>query len=159
MGREIRRVPPNWNHPKNRYGNYQSMIDKTFEAACTEWEAGLAAWVLEDHEETYWEYEGLPPNDRSYYRPWIDKEATWYQLWETVSEGSPVSPPFETKEELSSYLAEHGDFWDHGRGWGHRRATAFMEDEWAPSMAMVDGRMYEAKDIPLLNKDTPSSRG
>ena len=30
----------------------------------------------------------------------------YYQLWETVSEGSPVSPAFKTKFELAKYLAK-----------------------------------------------------
>lgn len=30
-----------------------------------------------------------------------------YQMWETVSEGSPISPPFATKEELADWLGEH----------------------------------------------------
>ena len=32
-------------------------------------------------------------------------EGTGYQLWETVSEGSPVSPVFETKEKLCKWLS------------------------------------------------------
>jgi len=31
----------------------------------------------------------------------------WYQMWETVSEGSPISPAFETPEELARWLAEN----------------------------------------------------
>lgn len=30
-----------------------------------------------------------------------------YQLWETCSEGSPISPPFATPEELADYAVEH----------------------------------------------------
>ena len=30
-----------------------------------------------------------------------------YQMWETVSEGSPISPPFETPEELAHWLADN----------------------------------------------------
>lgn len=28
----------------------------------------------------------------------------YFQLWETVSEGSPVSPPFETEEALAAHM-------------------------------------------------------
>ena len=28
----------------------------------------------------------------------------WYQVWETTSEGSPISPAFETPEELAEWL-------------------------------------------------------
>ena len=36
-------------------------------------------------------------------------------MYGTVTEGTPVSPPFETPEELAAYLSKHGDFWDQKR--------------------------------------------
>jgi hypothetical protein len=160
MGREVRKVPPNWEHPKDERGHEQPMFDQTFAEAAQEWKDAFAAWERgerpsycsqESRNLEHWEYHGGPP-DRAYYRPWSDEEATWFQLWQTVSEGSPVSPPFETKEELASYLAEYGDFWDQMRGhggWGMERARAFVEAGWAPSMAIVNGEILESKDIPL----------
>lgn len=161
MGREVRQVPPNWDHPRDARGEYKSMYNQTFEQAAAEWKAGFSVWEAGDRPaeyaaDEYWEYAGDPPSDREDYRPWSDEEATWFQLWETVSEGSPVSPPFATKEDLANYLAKNGDFWDQHRGaggWGHRRAAAFMEDEWAPSMMVSGGQMYESKDIPLALAD------
>ena len=47
MGREIRRVPPNWDHPKQEGwsdGRMQPMYDQTFEQAAAEWKDGFAAW-------------------------------------------------------------------------------------------------------------------
>lgn len=117
MGREIRRVPPNWAHPKRdphkppyRDDVPQPMFDRSFDDVFAEWLAdfdrirsgaltdierecyprGLADWLLDEGQ----------PHDPAYYRPWKDEEATWFQLWQTVSEGSPVSPPFPTREEL-----------------------------------------------------------
>jgi hypothetical protein len=149
MSREIRRVPPNWEHPTiQEYGKPrdQPMFDENFDDAFARWLndfARIRADDLTNAEREYWP-RGLldwladysPPNP-AYYRPWKDEEATWWQLWQTVSEGSPVSPPFATKEELANYLAEHGDFWDQKRGhggWGLPRAKAFVEAGWAPSM-------------------------
>ncbi|MDJ0513000.1 MAG: hypothetical protein QNJ62_06120 [Methyloceanibacter sp.] len=113
---------------------------------------GLADWLQDD---------GVPPNP-DYYRPWKDEEAIWFQVWETVSEGTPVSPAFETKGELIDYLAENGDFWDQKRchepdwqrlwggtpgvsGWGHERAKAFVNAEWAPSMVVTGGQAIDGK--------------
>ncbi len=31
----------------------------------------------------------------------------WYQVWETTSEGSPISPAFETPEELAHWLVDN----------------------------------------------------
>ena len=168
MGREVRRVPPNWQHPTQMYVSgpgYKPMFDQTFAAAVAEWEEGRRRWNAgkdPDREsyknddgsyQTYAEWHGEKPDDPSYYRPWEDAEATWFQLWETVSEGTPVSPPFATLEELAQHLAKYGDDWDMRRGqrgWGLARARAFCKEGWAPSMMIADGRLYEAKDIPLV---------
>lgn len=62
-----------------------------------------------------------------------------WQLWETTSEGSPVSPAFATAEELARWLTsdEGGD----AIGFGHSRAELtygqalkFVGVGWAPSM-------------------------
>lgn len=176
MGREIRRVPPNWDHPKvvDSYGRTvsQTMYDRQYSEAEAEWLAELDAFRAgtSASNEYYtsvgeWiEGEGPCPHpDR--YRPWTDAEATWFQVWETVSEGTPVSPPFATQEELIEYLAAHGDFWDQKRcwehswtslyggtygvsAWGRARAERFVQNEWAPSLAVIDGVMYRGTDIP-----------
>lgn len=151
MGREIRHVPPNWDHPVDDRGNFKPMFDDTFEHASAEWKQEFCDWESgkrpeyynesEDGKPEFWEWHGGPP-DREYYRPWKDEEATWFQLWETVSEGSPVSPPFATKEELITYLADNGDFWDQGRdgrgGWGRISAEAFGRHESASSFMIIN---------------------
>ena len=171
MGRKIRMVPANWDHPKSSNDDrLQPMYDQNYERAATKWKADFAAHDPSKCDgEEYWEYYGNPP-EREYYRPWKDEDATWFQLWETVSEGTPVSPPFATKEALALYLAENGDFWDQKRcwnrgscetfgmtygepGWGMDRARAFVEAGWAPSMAIMDGEILASKDINLALKD------
>lgn len=118
MGREVRKVPPNWNHPRtgfNRGLGYQPMFDETFED-------GLKRWEEEKDE-------GDAPPSPDYFRPWKDGEGTWYQVWETLSEGTPVTPPFETKEELIDYLVDRGDFWDQEQGrkpWARDKAEKLV---------------------------------
>ena len=127
MGREIRRVPPSWDHPKKSNGEYQPMHDRSYHAAIDDWRREFG------------DEAGNQP-ERECYRPWEESEATWYQLWETVSAGTPVSPPFETKEQLAAYLATCGDFWDQKRGrggCGMDAAEAFVEVGWAPSLVAV----------------------
>lgn len=159
MGREVRKVPPNWQHPLDERGNPQPMNDEEFSTAARRWKNEFSKWEAgerpdyadsEDGLLEFWEWDGGPP-DRKYYRPWTDADATWFQLWETVSEGTPVSPPFATKAELDAYLAEHGDFWDRRRGrggWGREVADAFLELGFAPSGMVVDGRVVEGRDVP-----------
>jgi hypothetical protein len=54
-----------------------------------------------------------------------------WQLWETVSEGSPISPVFATEDELASWMSdpERGDQWVPGHV-----AAKFIADGWAPSL-------------------------
>jgi hypothetical protein len=156
MRREIRRVPANWDHPRKMFisgPGYQPMFNQTFATAVAEWKEAKRKWDAgEDPDqakygkgcESYADWAGECPDDPSYYRPWSDAEATWYQLWETVSEGSPVTPPFATLDELAQHLAKCGDEWDTQRGrsgWGIERAKAFCKVGWAPSFVMSEGRM------------------
>jgi hypothetical protein len=161
MGREIRRVPPDWEHPMYMHqylGHPMQMVphplfDEVYEDALAEWEAGKTAWDADEPLPTDWEtpkrcrsqiqaeypedtvsfeeWHGEPP-DPAYYRHrrWTTEEATAYQVYETVSEGTPVSPVLKTREELIAWLTS-----DHP-GWGamsRAGAEAFAEDAWVPS--------------------------
>lgn len=122
MGREIRKVPPHWEHPKRKCPHepwaggcydakqhngqcYQPLCDKDFNACIAKWE-----------------------------------QPTWYQVYETVSDGTPVTPPFATTQELIEYLVQYGDFWDQHRGdggWIRAYAERFVESEWSPSLVVI----------------------
>jgi hypothetical protein len=59
-----------------------------------------------------------------------------YQMWETVSEGSPISPVFATPEELARWLADTG-----ASAFGDMTATyeqwlATCKKGWAPSAVL-----------------------
>jgi hypothetical protein len=167
MGRKIRKVPPNWDHPRKRFAwgiDFVSMWDRSFDEANAEWATdrdrvargemdefeascykNVAEW-LEDHP-------APNSNDTVLWRPYSKEEATWFQLWQTVSEGSPVTPPFATIEELADYLATNGDFWDQSRrpgrsGWGKETADAFCKVGWAPTFVVTDGNGIEGKFAP-----------
>ena len=160
MGREIRRVIPNWDHPRNEGGNYQPMYDACAGQRFDEWLIDFEKFKNHELSEIAEEYgydvnnpysafcdwDGGPP-DHSYYRPnWDESEAIWWQVYETVSEGTPVSPPFKTQDELIDYLVENGDFWDQKRRedssphfmncdpWKREVAEKFVKGPgWAPS--------------------------
>ncbi len=183
MGREIRRVPPNWSHPTQmrfcfepRKGytkklSYRAMLPTPHAEALSEWQAEKRKWDAGERpsycsaDTTFTEYFGDEPI-AEHYVPFSADDATWFQLWETVSEGTPTSPPFETLDELAAYLAEWGDFWDQSRavegmpvreierllvesdhkyefkaGWGRERADAFCRSGWAPSMVIRGGEV------------------
>ena len=152
MGREIRMVPPNWEHPKGDNSGYQSLYDEDYPSAVKEWKEGYALWEAGTHPDQedyeYWDWMGMPP-DEVMYRPAFIEDATWFQIYETVSEGTPVSPPFKTKPELVDYLVEHGDFWDQDRGdggWERKNAESFVGTGFAMSaMARVKDGKAEIK--------------
>lgn len=41
------------------------------------------------------------------WKPTEPESGEYYQLWEDTSEGSPMTPPFETPEELANYCVEN----------------------------------------------------
>jgi hypothetical protein len=175
MGREIRRVPANWEHPKEKKFDpfrrveneaYKPMLDSPFAPAMREWIAGWESWERGERpshctgdyvDMPYWEWGGNPPNPE-YYRPdWPEEEMTWFQVYETVSEGTPVTPAFATKGELVDYLVENGDFWDQKRRaegdsfmrctpWPRKEAEAFVGVGWACSMAIVNGEVMSGTE-------------
>ncbi len=158
MGREIRRVPAGWFHPeqecKHRPGcrypiNAPGLcfipLRKDFKEASDQWVAGFMAHrhTAEPRDpEYFWEYEGPPP-EREDFVDYEGSPATWFQVYETVSEGTPVTPSFATQDQLIDYLVKHGDSWRWRQGTGgYTRAQAekFVKTtEWVPSMTMGPG--------------------
>jgi hypothetical protein len=156
MGREVRRVPKDWQHPtKKRYNSltgreeeiYQPMFDEPFGPAMEAWYAGWKAWESgedpdrKDHDMPYWEWDGGPP-DPEYYRPdWPEETRTHLMMYEDTSEGTPISPAFETPEELARWLADNGAsaFADHTATYEQWLATC--RGSWAPSAVIENGVM------------------
>jgi hypothetical protein len=54
-----------------------------------------------------WEGYLRPNNAPKYWRPTEPPSGEGYQLWEIVSEGSPVSPVFALPEELAQWCAKN----------------------------------------------------
>ena len=126
MSFDVRRVPANWEHPTERTNtgeNYLPLLDQSFIEAVAEWKASYAAWERGERPSyfraesystdlQYWEYECAPPSDRSLHRPdWTQAERTHYQLYESVSEGTPVSRPMPSIDALAEWLANNKVQW------------------------------------------------
>ena len=137
MGREVRKVPAGWNPPKDK-----PHYDTDYGTWCREWKAGYERWKthpeLPDLE--YWEWTSVP--DKALCRPaWRDEERTHFMMYETTSEGTPISPAFATPEELARWLADTG-----ASAFGPTTATY---EQWlrvclgghAPSAIVVDGHL------------------
>ncbi|MDB5236909.1 MAG: hypothetical protein JWL88_11 [Parcubacteria group bacterium] len=81
MSREVRRVPAIWEHPKRVDGKYIPLLEA-------------------DPED--------PPEESDRHMPnWPVSERTHYQMYETTTEGKPISPVCETPEELARWLADN----------------------------------------------------
>jgi hypothetical protein len=132
------------------------MHDWEYQPRLAEWIAAYQLWERGEHpdqakyaEETkgkqYWEWTGGPP-DPAYYRPVWTAEPTCYQVYEDVSEGTPVGPVLESKEAVVAWLI--------GQGHSEHAARAFAEDGWAPSFVMVGGRVASGIDAHDLMPKT-----
>jgi hypothetical protein len=62
-------------------------------------------------------------------------EGEGWQLWETVSEGSPISPVCKTPESLARWMSSDAYSWGASRGGelSYDSALAFIKAGWAPS--------------------------
>ena len=140
MGREIRMVPPGWEHPKDKRGKFIPLLKMT----AGEYDAEAKAFKRRD-------FSVMP----SYFRPeyfdgtfedWAGRRqptrrmpdfpagtATHWMMYESTSEGTPISPAFATAEELARWLADTG-----ASAMGSMTATyeqwlATCRAGWAPS--------------------------
>jgi len=125
MGREVRMVPADWEHPVDDYRRKHIPLYDGYEEELVRWKAEHEKWNegfvwdydskgwvprdLEDsfHQGEYWDYAGGPPEREDYMLIGVPREErTHYMMYETTSEGTPISPAFPTKEELARWLAD-----------------------------------------------------
>lgn len=118
MGREVRRVPANWKHPKNAHGQFIPLFDgHDYAEWAKEWDEGAAKWARRefpkyasenDRKMTYTAWAGFRPNKKAFMPDWPETERTHYMMYETTTEGTPISPAFATQEALAQWLADTG---------------------------------------------------
>lgn len=127
--------------------NFHPLHDIDYESAAQEWLAEFDQWRAGAHPHQdadtpyYWEY-STPPDRESYReRKWTAEEATHYQIYETVTEGTPVSPVFASLDELVE--------WCVGQGYSRRVAEGFATKGWVPSMVMDLQRGIFAEGIEI----------
>lgn len=88
------------------------------------------------------------PEDEQAAEAWTRSEpptGDGYQIWETVSEGSPISPVFATPEELARHMA--GKKGGGDKGSSYETWLKFINGPgWAPSMVMDSGGVRTGAD-------------
>lgn len=157
MGREVRRVPKDWQHPKNEDGHYVPLFGSGFAVRDAEWQEGYEKWqqgLVRDYATNGWkpkpaeygsarfsDYDGDRPNPDDYMPKWPAEQATHLMMYETCSEGTPISPAFETPEELARWLADNNASAFGRMGATYEQWLATCRGAWAPSMVIANGRM------------------
>lgn len=136
MGKEIRMVPENWEHPQHENGNHKPLYDSKYAEEAKDFlemanEEGLQEAV---------DYMGCPDSE-DYMPDWKPEEKTCLQMYETCSEGTPISPVMKTPEELAKWLADNG-----ASSFGSMTATyeqwlPICKGGYAPSAVVVNGKM------------------
>ena len=96
MGREVRRVPEHWQHPEDDSGEYIPLM-RDYRAALE---------YRNPHHEWY-DPEGTDPDPAKYIPEWPENEKTHIQMYETCSEGTPISPVMDTPENLAHWLEDN----------------------------------------------------
>ena len=167
MGRELRRVPGDWQHPRDGRGRLLPLLGHAFASRCAEWEDGIALWMkgkrngyvdgksqVVEHdepctEEAFSDWDGERPDADDYMPDWPEAERTHFQWYENVSEGTPLSPPMPSAEALSEWLASNPG----------RSVPELTASEWArvieqgfamsmvmsPGIGIVDGATFAAR--------------
>jgi hypothetical protein len=150
MGREIKRVALDFDWPLNKVWRGYLLP----QARCPE-----CGYLPDDNGEPIPPETGPPKPDcetcyGDTHRPKEEPPGgEGWQVWETVSEGSPITPVFPTPEALVDHLCAYGDGWSQ-KPPSRQAAEAFVKSGWVPSMVMVDGRCLSGIDAAaLLVKD------
>lgn len=113
MGREVRRVPADWQHPKEQKPDwstgrmtdrYKPLHDGSYAQAAKDFLEKANAEGLEAATDYY----GAAPMPDEYMPDWPAEQRTHYMMYEDTSEGTPISPAFATPEELARWLADTG---------------------------------------------------
>lgn len=79
--------------------------------------------------------------DAEAWEPTGPPEGEGWQLWETVTEGSPISPAFATPQRLALWMASPEYRWGASKDEtiSYESALAFVRSGWAPSFVSTPG--------------------
>jgi hypothetical protein len=175
MGREIRMVPADWQHPRDEVGRLKPLHDG-FNKNLADWNEGndkwrqgfISRWTPSGYEweprgdtcktcKSYADWAGDQPKSDDYMPDWPASERTHLMMYETTSEGTPLSPACATPEELARWLADNG-----ASAFGRETATydqwlTMCRRGWAPS-AVMSARGLES-GVAALSLTPERSKG
>lgn len=167
MGREVRMVPPGWTHPVEftpRGIRFKPLHGCSFSEELAEWEDGAAAWergeirnygpgerwkpksesALECAD--FAEWHGAKPSSEDYMPDFAPGTATLYCMYEDTSEGTPISPAFETPEELARWLVDNNASAFGGEPASYEGWLRVAKGGFAPSMVLSSAGLQTGVD-------------
>lgn len=174
MGREVRRVPADWQHPKEQAPDWKTgqMVERfkplfpgerykpevdEWDAECAKWKAGWRPDYCVDPESIALEYEqyaGQRPHRDDYMPNWPTEQRTHFMMYEDTSEGTPISPAFATPEELARWLADTEASAFAGQTASYEGWLRVANGAWAPSLVFTtDTGMTSGVDAIYIEKD------
>lgn len=130
MGREIKRVALDFDWPTYKvwpgfcYQTPDCQIESCPDAHDSELPWSKEAMCAFHH--ALWEATAYPKLEPPPGEGW--------QLWETVTEGSPISPVFAEREDLVGWLCSPAYQWGISSPMQREQAERFVDSGWAPSM-------------------------
>lgn len=150
MGRQVKRVPYNFNWPLEKVWWGYKITTKIPCQYCVRHTGDSYCPVCEGEGVVY---------------PIIEvPDGNWYQLWDTTADGAPLTPPLETIEELTDYCVSNqvpafSDICPTRDAW----MEFFKQSEKlpclsSPELAIVDGEILDgvsALSRYLENRDIP----
>jgi hypothetical protein len=165
MGREVRKVPKNWQHPKNDNGQLIGLLGDSFKEALKDWDEQYKKWKQglcqsykdypnityvpisdENKQMSFSEYYSCRPIKSEYMPEWKEEEKTHFQMYEICSEGTPISPVMETPEELARWLVDNNASAFGSSGASYEGWLRVCNGGYAPSATMVDGKLESGVD-------------
>lgn len=129
---KLRRVPENWAHPKDANEQYIPLLDGSYSEYSQKYDLDKEMWnkgfyegldkVLNASKEPNWipveeedkqlsfeEWDGEKCKPEDFRPDWPPSEQTHFQMYEDVTEGTPISPVFEKAEDLAFWLCQNLD--------------------------------------------------
>lgn len=162
MSREVRMVPSDWQHPTT-WGKdwktgapqlrFRQLFDGNYAQRASEWDEEAAMWekgLVRDWQTKGWrpktndeagsfvEWSGDRPCEEDYMPTFQAGTATHLMMYETTSEGTPISPAFATPEELARWLADNNASAFGGEGATYEQWLRVCRGGWAPSAVIRD---------------------
>lgn len=165
MSREVRMVPATWQHP-TEWGTdwrtnrpkirFKPLFRSEYAERAAEWEEEFLHWQRGEVRnwstkgweakspsalqcKSFEEWHGGRPVEADYMPSFPEGTATHLMMYETTTEGTPISPAFATPEELARWLADNNAsaFGEDGASYAHWLTVA--RGGWAPS-AVIDAK-------------------